>query len=485
MRYLIDKTSPLSNKDAGPRRALILVLAVVVGISVLGLTVTLANASSARRVAENASLLHWTNSAQGSAALARSAIGQAVLFSFSHSQGVVDAQAETEAMEEAEKSLAAFLASADVIPPALLENVPEVREQLDAFDTAAADVLSLLSLEENAAADYARTGPYEESYTELITTLQASQDLVTERISNNEDRAALLAQLTRLLVTLLIPAAALIVYWRIARRQLRERRVEMNAKITAQRELIAGVSHELRTPLTVIYGASEVLLGEDDNDGAVTTELVTMINNETADLSRMVEDLLAAARIDMDELTFVRRAFSPIDEIEAVAEPFRRVGRVIDVECIQGTITADDALFRQILRNLISNAVKHGGPRCLVRGTWDDDPARFTVMDNGPGVSEALEVRLFEPFANSGDQALLSGSVGLGLAVSLAIARGMGGTLSYDRENEWSSFTLTLPRSPTAPDRHGDPTATDDRSEVPQEPDVRSNSGPGVASVPS
>lgn len=443
----MDLPSRAPNNRAGSRRAMIVVLAAIVGIAALGLTVTLANASSAQRVADNAALLHWTNSTQGSAALARSAIGQAVLFTLSHEVGAVTDEAKTAAIQEAESSLQAFRIATGTAPPTLIANEPELGDELQAFDAAATEVLRLLTSQNDEAADRLRVGDFESTYESLITAVESSQNLAMERISNNQDQAALAAQLTRLLVTLLIPAVALIVYWRIARRQLRERRLEMNAKITTQREMVAGVSHELRTPLTSIYGFSEVLLNETNSDPEVTRDVITLINTEAAELSRMVDDLLAAARIDMGELTFIETEFVPAIEIEGVAEPFCRAGHDIRVECHEGTIVADVERFRQVLRNLMSNAVKHGGQRCIVSGSWGDGNALFTVMDDGPGVDNELEDHLFEPFVNSGEQALLSGSVGLGLSVALATAHGMGGELSYERSDNWSKFSLKLPQS--------------------------------------
>ncbi len=443
----MDPPSRASSSRVGSRRAVIVVLAAVVGIAALGLTVTLANASSAQRVADNAALLHWTNSTQGSAALARSAIGQAVLFALSRETGAVTDEAMTAAIQEAESSLQAFRNATGTAPPALIANEPELTEELQAFDAAATEVLRLLASQDDEAADRLRVGGYESAYESLITAVESSQNLAMKRISNNQDRAALAAQMTRLLVTLLIPAVALIVYWRIARRQLRERRLEMSAKITTQREMVAGVSHELRTPLTSIYGFSEVLLSEGDIDPEVAREAITLINIEAADLSRMVDDLLAAARIDMGELTFMKTEFVPAIEIEGIAEPFRRAGHDIRVECGEAAIVADVERFRHILRNLMSNAIKHGGRTCIVSGSWSDDSASFTVMDDGPGVEDRPKNHLFEPFANSGEQALLSGSVGLGLSVALATAHGMGGELSYERSDGWSRFSLQLPQS--------------------------------------
>ncbi len=441
-----------------PQRVVVLVMAVVLGLAVLGLAMSFANSASAERVAENASLLHWTNSAHGSAALARSAVGQAVVFAIGEELGVVDAQDRASALSEAEESLAAFNRWADSAPPELLVQTPGLGPELKRFTDASSEVLQLLGSGDTSKAEEVRDGVVEEAYVSLAATVGANQRLVADRIANNEDRAALVSQMLRLLVTLLIPAVALIVYWRIARRQLRERRVEMNATVAAQHAMIAGVSHELRTPLTSIVGFSEVLLTDELGDQESVTELITVINTEAEQLARMVDDLLVAARVDMDEIALIPTQIDPRFEIDVVAAPFRRGGEEIHVECTSGTIEVDVEMFRHVLRNLISNAVKHGGPSCVVMGTWGDDEVRFTVMDDGTGVDEAIERDLFRPFVNHGERALLSGSVGLGLAVSRALARSMGGELTYARSDGWSRFSLTLSPDVVVTDEHENPT---------------------------
>ena len=452
-----------TREQARPQRVMVLIMAVVLGLAVLGLAMSFADSASAERVAENASLLHWTNSARGSAALARSAVGQAVVFAIGEELGVVDAQDRASALSEAEESLAVFNEWADSAPPELLVQTPDLGPQLNGFAEVSNEVLRLFEGGDTSKAAEVRDGVLEDAYDSLAATVGANQRLVADRISNNEDRAALVSQMLRLLVTLLIPAVALIVYWRIARRQLRERRVEMNATVAAQHAMIAGVSHELRTPLTSIVGFSEILLTDRPGDQESATDLIAVINTEAEELTRMVDDLLTAARIDMDELVLVSTQIDPRHVIDAVIAPFRRAGEEVHVECTSETIEVDVGMFQHILRNLISNAIKHGGPSRVVVGTWGDDHVRFTVMDDGIGVDEEVERNLFRPFVNHGERALLSGSVGLGLAVSRALARNMGGELTYARSDGWSGFSLTF--SP-------DIVATNDHEEhVPAEDD--------------
>ena len=129
----------------------------------------------------------------------------------------------------------------------------------------------------------------------------------------------------------------------------------------ARDEFIANISHEIRTPLTSIYGFSEVLIEEGLVDPEMAMELIGLINGESAELSRMVEDLLTAARLDANVLNFKFEAVSLADEIATVTAPMIRSGAELKIDLPRVMIWADQIRFRQIFRNLISNAIKHGG----------------------------------------------------------------------------------------------------------------------------
>ena len=171
----------------------------------------------------------------------------------------------------------------------------------------------------------------------------------------------------------------------------------------------------------------------------------------------MVEDLLTAARLDADNVTFTIEPTSVNAEIDAVVAPMQRSGHDITVVGHESVALCDKARLRQITRNLVSNAMKHGGPRIEVSIANEADHVAIRVSDNGAGVSEDMEGRLFERFAHEGTESLLVGSVGLGLAIAKTLAERMDGDLTHDADAVWTTFVCTLPLAPVdaeAPEPH-------------------------------
>ena len=111
---------------------------------------------------------------------------------------------------------------------------------------------------------------------------------------------------------------------------------------------------------------------------------------------------------------------------------------------------------RQIVRNLATNAIVHGGEHIRVTTTRRAGQARLTVIDDGPGLAPGDEERVFEPFQHGNQEARGHNSVGLGLTISRQLARLMGGDLTYRREGGTTVFRLVLPGRPA-------PSATADR----------------------
>jgi signal transduction histidine kinase len=108
-------------------------------------------------------------------------------------------------------------------------------------------------------------------------------------------------------------------------------------------------------------------------------------------------------------------------------------------------VYADPRRLRQVLRNLVSNAHRYGGNQIFVDVASEESFVALQVRDNGSGIPDELQSRVFEPYQTAHERVGVTGSVGLGLTVSRQLARLMGGDLTYHRVEEWSVFRLTLP----------------------------------------
>lgn len=425
---------------------------VVAGTIALGsLAVAFGASTSADRVADNARALHSTNATLGAAALARASVAQAVIFAVDAELGVADEAAVADATDEAEASLAAAVQWAGSLDDTAAQG------EVTTFAAGGAEVLALIAADQaSAAADLSEAG-FEAAYDAVDARLSQRLALIAEEIDASQIGADRLRQAIQFMGTLVIPVAAILGYRALARRQVRESRRRMQAQIETQQglnqakdELIASVSHEFRTPLTSIYGFSELLVEDGFDDVEQAAELVRIINTQSTELSRMVEDVLTAARLDAAAMTLQPQVLSVAEEIDTVLVPVRRAGYDASVECMDGTVFADRARLHQILRNLLSNAMKHGGERIVMTGSSAGDGYEMTVSDNGPGVPDEIAERLFERFVHSGAASLLNGSVGLGLAIARSLADAMGGRLEYERTYEWSRFVVWLPKGEPA-----------------------------------
>ena len=105
--------------------------------------------------------------------------------------------------------------------------------------------------------------------------------------------------------------------------------------------------------------------------------------------------------------------------------------------------------MRQIVRNLLSNAQRYGGPEVATRAGSNGDVAWLEVADNGDGIPESDAHAVFEPYVRSHNAEGQPSSVGLGLTVSLKLSELMGGSLTYRRAGGWTVFRLELPSAGT------------------------------------
>lgn len=226
-------------------------------------------------------------------------------------------------------------------------------------------------------------------------------------------------------------------------------------------EIVALVSHELRNPLATIRGYTEMLLDDSDLTGD-HRHLATVIDRHSAHMQGLVDDLLDTARIDAGQLRLEPRPVSLIrlvaDSVDARRPDAAAKGIAVEVDVARHLpVHADPQRLRQVLDNLVSNAVKYTPEdgTVTVTGRHDDDAATTTlrVTDTGIGIPPEQRAYLFDRFFRASN-AVSEGikGTGLGLAISKAIIDAHHGTITAEPAGPGggTTFTVTLPsRAPT------------------------------------
>jgi signal transduction histidine kinase len=236
-------------------------------------------------------------------------------------------------------------------------------------------------------------------------------------------------------------------------------------------EFLANMSHELRTPLNAVIGFSEVLqdrLFGDLNDKQA--EYVADIHASGRHLLALINDILDLSKIEAGRMDLQITSFALSDVVQnSVALSRERATREgialgLEVDPGIGVIEADERMLKQVLFNLLSNALKftaRGGHVGVSAHSVGDDVV-VSVRDDGVGVASADQARIFEEFQQVGTSHLQEGT-GLGLAISRRFIELHGGSLRVESEpGHGSTFTFTLPRTPgTAipPEREAPPRA--------------------------
>jgi signal transduction histidine kinase len=216
--------------------------------------------------------------------------------------------------------------------------------------------------------------------------------------------------------------------------------------VRAKDEFIASVSHELRTPLAAVVGFARKLSDNPDQFGAEEAAAITrIIAEQSSDVAAIIDDLLVAARADIGRVRVLSERVDLRAEIQAASQALS--ARRDAIRLPDGTAVArgDRLRVRQILRNLLVNAVRYGGSEVVVEIVPSDETVTVKVVDDGPGIPLIDREHLFEPYFHGAATIGQPASIGLGLTVSRQLARLMGGDLVYSQETRGSLFELTLP----------------------------------------
>jgi len=229
------------------------------------------------------------------------------------------------------------------------------------------------------------------------------------------------------------------------------------------RRFIADASHELRTPLTSIRGFAELHRQGAVTDPAEMSELLARIEDEATRMGLLVEDLLQLARLDQERpLTQ-----DPVDLAGVVGSAVAgtraaQPERSVEVETageVDLTVTGDEPRLRQVVTNLLDNALAYSPPdrpvtvRLGPARRGDADLVAIEVVDRGPGLTAEQSERVFERFYRvDAARSRAQGGTGLGLSIVAAIVRAHGGTVEVDSTpGRGATFRALLPRATVAP----------------------------------
>ena len=222
-------------------------------------------------------------------------------------------------------------------------------------------------------------------------------------------------------------------------------------------DFVATISHELRTPMTAVYGAAATLLyREGDLEQDDRRQLLEMLTAEAKRLADITEEVLLTSRLDRGDLRIEREPIDVADVVHATVATMAsqlQESVAIDVKLAPELPSAsgDADRLRQVLLNLLDNAVKYGGAgEVSVCVEAANGLICIAVADRGPGIGFGDQRRIFEKFFRADPQlAHAPSGTGLGLYISRELVQRMGGSLDVKSEpGRGATFTIALPRAP-------------------------------------
>lgn len=256
-------------------------------------------------------------------------------------------------------------------------------------------------------------------------------------------------------------------------RGLRDERERALAAARAKSTFIAVTSHELRTPMNGLLGMAHAL-GRSDLDSIQRQQVELMIKSGDS-LMQLLNDVLDLSRVEAGKVELAPETVDPRVIVAEVVDAWRDAAEAkglalltrFDAE-VPAWISADPLRIRQVLTNLVSNAIKftvEGHVRVTVSARPDEQLLRFSVCDTGPGVPPEAADRVFDSFTQADETISRShGGAGLGLSISRALARRMDGDLVLRQGAGGACFVLSL-RAPAA----AAPAAPEPEAEVEEE----------------
>ncbi|MCG8394278.1 MAG: ATP-binding protein [Pseudomonadales bacterium] len=241
-----------------------------------------------------------------------------------------------------------------------------------------------------------------------------------------------------------------------AQNQLAEARIQAEEASQAKSQFLANISHEIRTPMTAILGYTE-LLRDGELSAAEQNRYLTIIQHNGDALLALINDVLDLSRIEAGQLHDEQRLFAVSDLLDDAVESLQLRAAEKDVSLsldyvtdMPPTVCGDAFRLRQVLVNLVGNAVKfteEGYVHVSVSWSEQEQTLQVAVEDTGIGISEAALSKIFQPFsqADASHSRRYSGT-GLGLSIDRQLAISQGGDIAVSSElDKGSRFVLTLP----------------------------------------
>jgi two-component system sensor histidine kinase KdpD len=229
------------------------------------------------------------------------------------------------------------------------------------------------------------------------------------------------------------------------------------ARIQAEAEqvrssLLSSVSHDLKTPLAAIAGASSSLLEANSLDEDTRRQLLETVADEAARLNRLLENILQMSKLDAGAAA-PNKQWHVLEEL--VGSALHRTRRELEGHRVAvrlptdlPLIFVDGLLIEQVFVNLLENAAKYTptGSQVIISASVDGKAVRIAVADDGPGLLEGAEDRIFEKFYRASPAADAGRGSGLGLAICRAIVKAHGGNITAsNRPGGGAEFIIRLP----------------------------------------
>lgn len=414
----------------------------VVAVFSIAVCLALITAAGASRVGDEARSLHWVDSTSLVSTHLHAGLPQALTLSELEQRGrISEAEGGLDSLPEARWELEDLFTAGQEHDsyPALARFLEPVSAAVEALEEG--DLVSA----RDALGDR-----FENAYLELGESLEAERTVIEASFEAHTTGGIGLTDWLVFVLVVAIPASAA-AYLLFARRQTprvdEHQRAGLESGRAASRSkdgYLERLSHQLRTPLTSIYGFSRILAEGGVTGAEGVEETGGIIATEAAEMTRMVDDLGVAMRLETTGIEVERVTTNVGQVVEAAVAPFRSAGLDVSWEPVTAFALTDGNLLQHVLVNLLSNAARHGGPSVGLDVTEGDGTVDVEVWDDGPGVPDDqadLLVRCFDGF----EAGLFHPELGVGLTVAARLTALMSGALAYQRFAGKTFFVVTLP----------------------------------------